>query len=191
MKKYLPFVVIAILVVGAMYVFDDSRETQAIAGEEEIRKITQLETLEREIYLPTYVPFAILEVAFETYYVGPMDYSREESNNRESINRHEVEEKYWSFDFIYSSKEDPGLRIRVATADREVILENEDLPANEEIKLAGGNVGYYIASEYGDQSLIWTINEGIYVVELMGGTGEDVTKEELIQMVESFREYRP
>lgn len=170
---------------GAMYFFSDSREDREIAGEEEMREFTELETLERGIYLPTYVPFEIAEVTFGTYYVGPR-----EVRGDTLLNLHEEEEKYWSIELIYFSKEDLGSGIRVVNADSSVILESEEIPYDEKIELAGGKVGYYSASDYGDQFLVWTIDNGIYVVEPMHRNAEPMPKEEIIKIAESFREYR-
>ncbi|MCD8510420.1 MAG: hypothetical protein LRY73_11520 [Bacillus sp. (in: Bacteria)] len=186
MNKYLPFIVIALLVAGAMYFFGDSKEVLPIAGEEEIRRMTELEEFEREIHLPTYVPFEIWRVTFDSYYVGPFEYG-----DRETTYLHEDEEKYWSIELVYHANEESGEIIRVMTANADVILEMNELPPHEEIDLADGNVGYYVPDEFGARLIIWIMDEWIYVLDYMGKSGEHASKEELTKIVESFREYRP
>ncbi|MEH7385286.1 hypothetical protein V7147_07755 [Bacillus sp. JJ1521] len=164
---------------------------QAFLAEEQIAQITEIQEIERKIKLPTYAPFEVHEVEFLQQYLGPKDFNNGEG---EPTPLEPIDPKLYVQTIIYLSNEKPFKGIHLILADS--IKEEVATKEYEPIELNNGIKAYYMFNGNA-QMMFWSDNGVNYhlnvIVENKDKTSfreEPISREEIIKIAESFRDYK-
>lgn len=189
-------VAVAIILVMIIFVLPNQGPTQqAFVAEELLMDLEELQSFDLfEVQLPTYAPFEVENVVYNTMYVGPIDLHQPENNYYAEPD----DPNNWAFEIFYEGKNrEKELQVHITRG----ILEYDDIDDHDEVvEFGNGKEGKFRSTEnmaasedfeWTKQFLLW--QEGAILIEIgvTNQNGEPTSVDEMIRIAKSFKDYTP